>query len=60
MTGTVSDIDWEIKQLEEAILYYEDGIANATTLAEIDQYRRAILHFYKLIANLRKEQNGNS
>jgi len=57
MTGTMSDIDWEIKQLEVAIVYYENGIQNATTIAEIEKCRKTILNLMDQIKALRRRKD---
>ena len=57
MTGTMSDIDWEIKQLEAAIVYYENGIQDALTIAEIEHCRKTILHLMGQIKTLRRRKD---
>ena len=57
MTETMSNIDWEIKQLEEAIVYYENGIRDALTLNEVEQYRKTILYLMNQIKQLRRKKD---
>jgi phage host-nuclease inhibitor protein Gam len=58
MNETVSDVDWEIKQLEAAIQYYQKGVRDALTIDEAEKYTATIMNLTNQIRLLKRRKDG--
>lgn len=58
MNETVSDVDWEIKQLEAAIQYYQKGVEDALTIDEAEKYKATIMNLTNQIRLLKRRKDG--
>jgi len=55
--NTVSDIDWEIAQLDAAIQYYEKALLETPEMADIEKLKENIENLYNQLLELKGKRS---
>lgn len=55
--NTVSDIDWEISQLNAAIAYYEKALLETHNVQDIEKLKENIENLYYQVKQLERRQD---
>lgn len=55
--NTVSDIDWEISQLNAAIAYYEKALLETPNVQDIEKLKENIENLYYQVKQLERRQD---